>query len=320
MTSVVFVHGLGNKPEATELLRIWQRSLGRENGIDLSAAGVTSTMVYWADVFYPSPDPDIAKYETTEDLELSKEQEASAAGSEVRVKNQLSSGERAFLDGLAKKYDVNITYPAESNGVVNSEKVAVDVYERIPLPGFLKERVMARFVKEAYAYIFDKESSPTEGKKYKVRAELRERFISIKAENPDESIVVISHSMGTMIAYDCLKCVLDCPSVDWLFTIGSPLGIDEIQDGFAPLWTRQNGYPYGKLSQGWINIYDPFDVVARLDPDISNDYQQAGNMVVRDIAESNWGVWRHSISKYFQGNFLRSELRRALNIKTDHHG
>jgi pimeloyl-ACP methyl ester carboxylesterase len=317
MTSVVFVHGLGNKPESNELLRIWQRSLGRENGIDLSAAGIASSMVYWADVFYPSPDPDIAKYESTEDLELSKEQEASAADSEVRVKDQLSSGEQAFLDGLAKKYDVNITYPDESNGVVNADKIAVDVYERIPLPGFLKERVMARFVKEAYAYIFDKESSPTEGKKYKVRAELRERFISnlkkIKAENPNQPIVVISHSMGTMIAYDCLKCVPDCPKVDWLYTIGSPLGIDEIQDGFVPAWTREDGYPHEKLTQGWINIYDPLDVVARLDPNLANDYQRSENAVVRDIAESNWGAWRHSISKYLQGKELRSTLRQALS-------
>ncbi len=318
MTSVVFVHGLGNKPESTELLRIWQRSLGRENGIDLGAAGIDCAMVYWADVFYPSPDPDIAKYESTDDLALSKEQEASAADSEVRVKDQLSFGERSFLDGLAKKYDVNITYTDAPNGVINSDKNAVDVYERIPLPGFLKERVMARFVKEAYAYIFDKESSPKEGKKYKVRAELRERFIStlknIKAAKPDEPILVISHSMGTMIAYDCLKCVPDCPRVDWLLTIGSPLGIDEIQDGFEPVWTRENGYPYEKLTQGWINIYDPLDVVARLDPNLANDYQKAGNPVIRDIAESNWGAWRHSISKYFQGKELRSTLSQALGI------
>ena len=318
MTSVVFVHGLGNKPAATELLRIWQRALGRDNGIDLGAAGIDCSMVYWADVFYPSPDPDIAKYESTDDLALSKEQEASATDSEVRVKDQLSSGERKFLDGLAKKYDVNIAYTAASNDVANSDKDAVDVYERIPLPGFLKERVMARFVQEAYAYIFDKESSPLEAKKYKVRAELRERFIStlknIKAAKPNEPIVVISHSMGTMIAYDCMKCVPDCPNVDWLLTIGSPLGIDEIQDGFASVWTRENGYPYENLTQGGINIYDPLDVVARLDPNLANDYQRAGSPVIRDIAESNWGAWRHSISKYFQGKQLRSALRQALGI------
>jgi hypothetical protein len=318
MTSIVFVHGLGNKPESTELLRIWQRSLGRENGIDLSAAGIDCSMVYWADVFYPSPDPDIAKYESTDDLALSKEQEASAAESEVRVKDQLSSEERTFLDGLAQKYDVNITYADASNEADNYGKGAVDVYERIPLPVCLKERVMARFVKEAYTYIFDKESSPTEDINYKVRAELRVRFIStlkkVKAAKPNEPIVVISHSMGTMIAYDCLKCVPDCPKVDWLFTIGSPLGIDEIQDGFAPVWTSEDGYPHEKLIQGWINIYDPLDVVARLDTNLANDYQRAGNPVVRDIAESNWGVWRHSISKYFQGKELRATLRQALEI------
>jgi pimeloyl-ACP methyl ester carboxylesterase len=318
MTSVVFVHGLGNKPEANELLRIWQRSLSRENGIDLGASGIDSSMVYWADVFYPSPDPDIAKYESIEEFALSEEQETSAADSEVRVKDQLSSIERNFLDGLAKRYDVRVAYTDASIGVVNSSRHAVDVYERIPLPSFLKERVMAKFVQEAYTYIFNKESSPSDGKKYNVRTELRERFISalksIKVAKPDEPIVVIAHSMGTMIAYDCLKCVPDCPKVDWLFTIGSPLGIDEIQDGFLPLWTREDGYPTEKLIHSWINIFDPLDVVARLDPNLANDYQRAGTPLICDIAESNWGVWRHSISKYFQGKELRSTLSQALGI------
>lgn len=318
MTTIVFVHGLGNKPESSELLRLWQRSLSCDDGIDLSAENISSVMVYWADVFYSVPDPDLASYESMDDYTLTAVQIETISGSEIHVLESIPTDERNFIEQLAKQYDVPVKYEKSINQNINKIKDDVAVYERIPLPGFLKEIVMAAFVKEAYAYVFDKESNPTGNKVYRVRTELRNRFIStliqIRSAKPDESIVVVSHSMGTMIAYDCLKSVQNCPTIDSIYTIGSPLGIDEIQDGFAPDWTRRDGFPSEKLNRKWINFYDPGDVVARLDPNLSDDFQKAGVELIEDIEESNWGAWRHSISKYLQGKVLRSKLKISLNI------
>ena len=66
MPHVTFIHGIANKPEAKELLRIWIGALG-DTGSDplrLSTRGVTTSLIYWADVLYPSPDPDIAAHES----------------------------------------------------------------------------------------------------------------------------------------------------------------------------------------------------------------------------------------------------------------
>jgi hypothetical protein len=318
MTTIVFVHGLGNKPESTELLRLWQRSLSRDDGIDLNAESISSEMVYWADVFYAMPDPDLASYEALDEYKLTAEESEAVQSAEIQINKTISIDERNFIEQLAKKYEVPVRYVAADAPRANSAKDEVAVYERIPLPGFLKELIMAAFVKEAYAYIFNKESNPTGQKKYQVRSELRNRFVTtlkqIKSSKPDEPIVVVSHSMGTMIAYDCLKSVLDCPVIDAFFTIGSPLGIDEIQDGFIPDWTRNNGFPSKKLSKKWFNFYDPRDVVACLDSKLANDFQNANVEVIEDIEESNWGAWRHSISKYLQGKVLRSKLKISLNI------
>jgi hypothetical protein len=76
---------------------------------------------------------------------------------------------------------------------------------------------------------------------------------------------VVSHSMGTIIAYDCLMHEPDCPPVDGLLTIGSPLAVDEVQD-FFPNWTRDDGFPSKKLHGPWVNVFDPLDVVAGADP------------------------------------------------------
>jgi hypothetical protein len=117
-----------------------------------------------------------------------------------------------------------------------------------------------------------------------------------------------------VIAYDCLMRVPDCPAVDALVTLGSPLGIDEVQDKLTPQWTRKDGFPSNKVAGDWINIFDRLDVVAALDPELANDFRRGGLGVVSDIHEPNTGLWRHTLRKYFEGPLLRSELKRLLKI------
>ena len=56
MPHVTFVHGLANKPPPQTLHDIWLRALAAGNGLDLVAEGVSTSMCYWADVLYASPD------------------------------------------------------------------------------------------------------------------------------------------------------------------------------------------------------------------------------------------------------------------------
>jgi hypothetical protein len=120
--------------------------------------------------------------------------------------------------------------------------------------------------------------------------------------------------MGTIIAYDCLMHEPDCPPIDGFMTIGSPLGIDEVQD-FFPSWSRADGFPSAKLHGPWINVYDPLDAIACLDPCLANDFRRAGQPVIEDVREDNWGTWRHSISKYLQGKLLRANVAKMLKVQ-----
>jgi hypothetical protein len=63
-----------------------------------------------------------------------------------------------------------------------------------------------------------------------------------------------------------------------------------------------------------VNIFDRLDVVTALDPELANDYRTGGERTVRDIEEPNYGAWRHSLRKYFEGPKLRAELRRLLDL------
>jgi hypothetical protein len=119
--------------------------------------------------------------------------------------------------------------------------------------------------------------------------------------------------MGTVIAYDCLKRLPDCVPVDGLMTLGSPLGLDEIQDKLTPGWSRADGFPGERVGE-WVNVFDRLDVVCGLDPKLDGDFQRGAAGVVRDIAVENDGAWRHSATKYYRQPALRRELRRLLGL------
>jgi pimeloyl-ACP methyl ester carboxylesterase len=157
-------------------------------------------------------------------------------------------------------------------------------------------------------------STPRKGVVYHVQQEIRQRFLTEleAAAGSSRPHVVVSHSMGTVIAYDCLKRVEDCPPVDGLLTIGSPLGFDEIIDRLRPEWTSAGGYPSERLGGGWTNLYDPFDIVAAFHPRLAGTYRREGKKVLRDVMVWNRGTWRHGISNYFARPKLRDALAELL--------
>jgi hypothetical protein len=55
-----------------------------------------------------------------------------------------------------------------------------------------------------------------------------------------------------------------------------------------------------------VNVFDPFDVVSRLDPHLASDFRKSGEVVI-DVREENWGTWRHSATKYLKGLKLRKQ-------------
>jgi len=304
MAFVVFSHGLDNKPEKDYLWQLWKRKLAHDDGLDIDECGVPSNLDYWADVLYASPDTNLAAYESAvgdiEELNAKPELQTMAHKGDPRVQ------------GLAKALNVNPD-AVETNQPTEAEVAAIRA-ERVPVPPWLRDRIMNRFVRDAHHYFFNVEFSPRPGATYRVGDELKRRFIECLQAGADKRpLVVVSHSMGTIIAYDCLKHSPDCPAVDGLMTIGSPLGIDEVQD-FFPAWTRNDGFPSAKLNGPWVNVYDPLDVVCGADPHLANDYRRGGMTVVEDLRQDNWGTWRHSISKYFQGKNLRTRLATMLGV------
>ncbi len=277
---ITFIHGLANKPAPSELRRLWLEALATpvdgDEGFDPEAVGVTTSFVYWADLFYAEP-ISAADYESRSD-----ELQASVPGDpELPDDEWVEKMRRQFPEAFEDA-------PPEA---------AADEYERVPLPGPLKKRLMRHVVREAHDYLFDKNG---------VRETIRQRVLD-DLQGAEGRRVLVGHSQGSFIAYDILTGVPACPPMEGLLTLGSPLGVDEIQDRL--MWNRANGFP-AKLRGDWVNVYDPLDAVARADPRLANDFRRNGEKAVVDVEEENWGTWRHSATKYLKGRKLRSHLRR----------
>lgn len=329
MPHVTFIHGLSNKPHADALHRIWRDALAKgDDGLELGALGVASSMSYWADVLYPAPDPKIADYESV----AQHAAEHLDAGGIAETPPGENDGERVFLTALRRQMtdesDAAIAaakfYEQSSPDRISTASyqaplppdLAPPQLERVPLPWFIKEKIMKAYIRDAYLYLFDKSFSPRPGTTYAVRSTIRDRFIQ-QLSDPKVSRphVVVSHSMGTLIAYDCLKHLENCPAIDALVTMGSPLGVDEVQDKLTPGWSRADGFPPApRLAAEWVNLFDPLDVVCGADPRIANDFQRAGAPVITDIPVRNDGAWRHSVVKYLARRETRATISRLLGL------
>lgn len=335
--AVVFVHGLARKPPEADLLAIWLQALAGDGprpdvfplpnpGLKLSALGYPAILNYWADVFYGSDyetdftsyyeNSNEISYEAGASLELQAEgltsladgmgQRTALTPREVRLVRQLEAEISSQLKLIPEGPMV-----APQTVLVGGESFEIASW----LPRAVKEAIIKNAAMEAYYFLFDKTFVGADGKSFQTRKELRMRLLRdlAAAAAQAEKVVVVAHSMGTMIAYDVLRNCPECVEVDTLITCGSPLGVTEVQDELKAIDASDIDFPAAKLKR-WVNIYDPLDPVCGVDPRLGDDFAPAEGKSVLDQQESNWGSWRHTITHYLSGKLLRQNLLSAVTV------
>jgi hypothetical protein len=325
--AVVFIHGLARKLRLDKLREIWLWGLSRGNpmpsvfpppnaGIDLGTSGVPDRWVYYADVFYGTDyEVDLdAYYEANAAAEIASEG-LDRIEDELPLPQGVTPRELTFLRNFEGKLAANLGVGAPVP--VEATPLGADYEIASWLPDHVKQAIIKKAAMEAYYFLFDKEYvRAADGQRFRVRQELRRRLLGelAAALEAAEKVVLVSHSMGTMVAYDVLRNCPECPFVDTLITLGSPLGVREVQEELIAVDAKDVDFPAARLAT-WINVYDPLDPVCGADPRLANDYRGVDGRSVTDIRESNWGGWRHTITHYFAGTRLRDVLARAVGIE-----
>jgi hypothetical protein len=307
MAHVTFIHGIGNKPPAGLLLELWVHNLATDGGLDLSAAGVSTAMVYWADLFYERPVEEGQIPESLETLE--------AAGAEPVSLWWQTSGppdEQAWTAELgatlqtaraAQEMMVAATRTPRKNPREGTESVI--------LPWFARERLLETLLRDLHHYFWNVAGAQDEIRRRTVAALLQGSQEAAGQAGPH---VVVGHGMGAVLAYDCLKRVDAAPEVDALITLGSPLSLEVVRRKLQPDWNPHDGFPSERVRGSWTNLFDRLDPVTGLDPRCADFFQKGGLPVIDDIHEPSQGRWRHAINKYLAGPRLRERLRALLGL------
>jgi hypothetical protein len=173
---------------------------------------------------------------------------------------------------------------------------------------------MKIFLRDVHHYLFDVEFTPRPGETHRIQTEIRRRAIAAlrKGDATDGTHVVVAHSLGTVIAYDCLKRVAECPTVDGLLTIGSPLGLSEVQE-LRPGWSRDHGFP-DAVGQ-WVNIFSTASTRSRAStPSWRTSTGTAGRRGSSTSTSRTRARGGTASSKYLRGPALRDRLRRMLEL------
>jgi hypothetical protein len=268
---VVYVHGNGNKVREELLKRQWDQALfGRDVGAD-------SRMAYWAPLLHPQPLPD-PEFDEVEQPAPDESLEAPAAAASPEL----------------AEYARGMRYEAEA--IVAGEQLEDAATEALPLPRAFRTRIFEQLVKvtfeDVHAYFF-------RGYAERMRAVVRSALAGI-----DEPFVVVAHSLGTIIAYDVLREEASRGLKIPLFvTVGSPLGVREMQD----LVAQPLEVPAGVGA--WLNASDFRDVVA-LDHSIRPEYQPAERCT--DLIVQNDSPNHHGIREYLAAAAVREPILAAL--------
>ena len=236
---VVYIHGIGEQPDRDDLKRRWDLALfGRE-------MGDRTRMAYWADILHGGP---------------ARTRRTRAAGSQgIDVDSVLRAGGVDPDEEDAR---------ALANGLLRVMGVQADGGPRkkvLPLPAFLRKPIarafLEAFVRDTAAYFFRPE----------IRRRTRKRLRDALPDN-GAPFTIVAHSQGTIITLEVLAALRKAVPVNELVTLGSPLGIQEVQDFID----ADLEVPAGV--QRWHNFADPLDPVA-LDKGLSGEFTPAGFVI-----------------------------------------
>lgn len=242
---IIGIHGLGNKPPESVLKRWWKRSMN-EGLMTHGHKSIISSfeMVYWADILYEKPlDP----YQKSTDSPYYVHERYLRAPENLKVEDFTTR--RKVVDYLVR----------QMNRIFLNEDMTLNY-------SFISDAIISRYFKDLEVYYsgnYIKGNSIIEN----VDLLIRQRLCRILEKHRKDNIMLIGHSMGSIIAFDVLTFMVPDIGIKAFVTIGSPLGfpvvISKIAAGHRKLGISGTALktPPG-VTGNWYNFSDIQDKVA----------------------------------------------------------
>ena len=242
---IIGIHGLGNKPPKEVLEQWWRQAMAE--GLAKSKKSYQLPhfeLVYWADILYDRP---------LDELILDREnpyflEEKYVPGFPNAVPEDNSMRQKVLdfledqLDKLILNEDLTINYSGITDAFIHRYFSDLEIY-------------------------YAEECMNEDDIRCKARELIRERLVAVLEKYKHEEILLIGHSMGSIIAYDVLTFLSPDIDIHTFITIGSPLGFPVIQGKIASEWNSKRLVPPKlktppRVKKHWYNFADLRDKVA----------------------------------------------------------
>lgn len=284
---IIGIHGLGNKPAANLLENWWWKSIaeGLQKHTKNKYHKPEFKMVYWADLLHDRPkdanctDPENLYY-------IDEPYEPDVSPLEIVD----HSFRQMVLDTIVE----------EINKIFLNDDYSLNF-------SALNDLIIKSYFHDLNAYYSDEISDNIQS----VKEILRNRLKSLLIEHKNDDILLIAHSMGSIIAFDVLSLFEDEVQIDTLITIGSPLGLPAVLSKIANELKLKN-HKTGRLSAPvsiknyWYNFSDLEDRIA-INYKLNDDFLESSNgLKVIDFVVSNNYVSKRIHNPHKSYGYLRT--------------
>ena len=305
---VIGIHGIGNKPPRNILKEWWGQSI-REGlrKVNLSNQVFDFELVYWADIL--NKEPLLPDDSNNKNSLYQKEKYAAEQNLPI---DEIPSLRKKAVDYLEKYYEKMIV-----NGVMSLEYPTItDLFIHYNL-------------KELEAY-FSQTDFYYQGEKRLIKEVMIERLTDVLKKYRHKEIILVAHSMGSMISHDALMDKSDGITIDTLVTLGSPLGqkyvMRKIESEHNHNFQNRLKVPEN-INKNWYNLSDPEDPIALvhilseiyksnsngvklIDKLVKNNYSNLGDR----NPHKSYGYLRTSEFAEILSNFLTVEKRSIFSF------
>jgi len=258
---IIGIHGLGNKPPKKILKKWWMKSIKE----GLRAIGhprlfFRFELVYWASFLHPEPlnpkekfkkSPSYLKEPYVPCMDFYRKEPS-------RLRQKILYYLEKQIDRIFLKDDLSIHFSSVSDLIIR------------------------RFFKDLDSY-FAQTCINIDKNESLVKDVIRKQLAGIIKKHKHKNILLIGHSMGSIIAYDVLNQLVPDIKIDTFVTIGSPLGLPIIMSKIASE-QKQTLIKKAKLRtpenivRNWYNFSDLEDKVA-LNYNLGDDYEENSNRI-----------------------------------------
>lgn len=242
---IIGIHGLGNKPPKKVLENWWLLSM--TEGLEKKKILTRSAhfeVAYWADIIHrQSLDPE----EKDPESPLFIDEKYEAAPLDF-VPEDISTRKR-IVDFLGP----------QMNRIFLNEDLTLNY-------SFITDAVISRYFNDLEAY-YNGTITTDNNAIYRTAYVIRQRLYEVLQKHRNDKIMLISHSMGSVIAFDVLTFLARDIRINTLVTMGSPLGLPVVISKIAAE-QKQRGIYEGRVTTppgvvgNWYNFSDILDKVA----------------------------------------------------------